>query len=395
MAQQLLQTLAQIGPFVLFLLAPMLALLIGYFGTFCRILQPQSGTLEWIALYDRAPRPLSGNRFALRKRDLPFLIGFTLLFCLCAICWIQLHADAQSSSSVLAILMVLGANLFPITAALLPCYLLLQLFFGRTALSVCGTLLVLSTASPLSGLSDWSGVLLLLALLGLSLYAFADHNGRFSAGIWALALSEIFLVSAFFCNSAALIAVIGLFLLSLWMPVQRFRRRYASDRRGQLIVTLLIVLLLAALTFFAGLAATALQNQLQFSNFITYTPLYHAVAAAAWQVLTMQPNWDSVLTLLFTNPLLYWGSLFALCAVLAAGLSRRDGRALLLAVAYLFLLPAWLICGTPAFPAAAVLLLCFVWDGCLTRGHRLMAWSYLLGTLVLTTACSILFWLLY
>ena len=139
---------------------------------------------------------------------------------------------------------------------------------------------------------------------------------------------------AFLCDASAVFAVPGWLVLYGAALVLRFRRRTVAGRGRQLwgtvAITVLTALLLAAA---ASLITGILSGLAGLEALLVPLQYYSAIAVAQFQSLA-QISWSSVLEQSFANPLLWWGGLFALCAALAVGCARHDGRPLFLLDVY-------------------------------------------------------------
>lgn len=390
---ELVTFLGGLGPWLLVPLILLALLLIGYFDLYCQVMRPPVGTLEWISNYDRPPFSFARHRYRLSRWDAVPLCLICLLLGAGGVAAAILVEDASAQSSAAAFLLLLLASLLELTTVLLPGYLLLKRLYGSTRLAALGCVVVLF-ANPIY-LPVLSGMAFGLTAALWLLYCWMNTDPDASGGraIWALLLSIAAMLFAFLCNAIAVFALPGWLVLYGVALVLRFRRRTAAGRGRQLwgtiAVTVLAALLLAVV---ASLVTGILSGLTALDALLVPMRYYAAIAVAQFQSLS-QISWASALELSFTNPLLWWGGLFALCAALAVGCARHDGRPLFLLLGVLTLLPVWLHTDTPAFDLFAVAALCYVWDGFRSRGHRTAVWLYAGCTILLGILTLLSIWL--
>ncbi|MDD3164523.1 MAG: hypothetical protein PHS97_01545 [Oscillospiraceae bacterium] len=377
-------TLAAAILFVLLILA-----LAAYFGAYCRAMAPKRGTLEWIALYDAAPLSFSGLRSRLHGRDAVALGLLALGLISCAVMAVMdLLLPTQATLAT-----PLGNTFFPLVAVLAPTYLLLRALLGSSGFAWLGTAVVACNCSPYSGLQDTSAVWLVCAFALLYCWLTTDYDARLRKTLPPILLGAAALPLAAFSNACALSAIgawLVLFFIGLGL---RFVRRRRPGRLADLIFTLIFAALAVAAAVFALLMAIGAANRLAFPDYLRSAAYYRSVFSLLRQSAVFSIHFQTAATLSFLNPLLFWGSLFAVCALFTVCLSRHDARPLFLTLAYLGLLPTWLMTGSPAFTALASAALCMVFQGFANRGHGFAAGLYAAMTLLLSLACSVTLWL--
>ena len=380
------------GPWLLVPLILFGLLLVGYFDFYLQAMRPPVGTLEWIALYDRPPLSFSQHRYRLSRWDAVPLCLILILIAGCAVATaILLQSDSQTAADAYWLLLLSG-NL-ELAVALLPGYLLLKRLFGSTrqaALGCAAALLACPVSQPtLSGAAFGLTACLWLLYCWLN----SDADTPRPGALIALLLSVAAALFSFVCDASAVLAAPGLLALFGAGLALRFRRRTAPGRGRQLWGTLAVtaaafLIFTAALSLLTGLLGGLLMPEALFA------PLQYYGAAAAAQIQALgQIHWSGVLTQAFSNPLLWWGSLFALCAALALGAADHDGRPLALLLGHLALLPVWLCTGTAAYALLAAATLGYVWNGLLRRGHRLAVGLYAGCTMLLGLLTLFSLWL--
>ena len=390
---ELVTFLGGLGPWLLVPLILLALLLIGYFDLYCQAMRPPVGTLEWISNYDRPPFSFARHRYRLSRWDAVPLCLICLLLGACGVAAAILLEDTSTQSSSATFLLLLLASLLELATVLLPGYLLLKRLYGSTRLASLGCAVALF-ANPLY-LPVLSGMAFGLTAALWLLYCWMNIDPDTSGGraIWALLLSIAAMLFAFLCDASAVFAVPGWLVLYGAALVLRFRRRTVAGRGRQLggtvAITVLTALLLAAA---ASLITGILSGLAGLEALLVPLQYYSAIAVAQFQSLA-QISWSSVLEQSFANPLLWWGGLFALCAALAVGCARHDGRPLFLLLGTLALLPVWFCTGTPALDLFAVAALCCVWDGFWRRGHRTAVWLYAGCTILLGILTLLSIWL--
>ena len=121
--------------------------LLVYFDAFCRAMAPRGGTLEWIAMYDRAPLSFGGLFSRYGRRDyVPMLVFSALSAGLIAFGAVRIaRGGSIAPASILlepdSLLRGLGGCALFSGLSLLPCYALLRRLSGRTDAAALSTAL--------------------------------------------------------------------------------------------------------------------------------------------------------------------------------------------------------------------------------------------------------------
>lgn len=333
----------------------LLSALILYFEGYCRLMEPRTGTLEWMDRF--TPRSFSLSR----QRTLPSRRDAVPLTVLCLL---------TAAAGLAAGFGLLPEVLLPTAAALLPAYLLMKLLCGKSRLAVLGVV-VLALSPSLT--TDWSSpAALLLCLLFLLVWSTADYDAPLSKTALPLILSALCFTAAVVREPAHLAAAIPLFFYWLITVVSRFRQGGVYGRKGRLAATVLLSLLLAAVLGGAALALVCWRSGRPLPGGLLDPSFYRALLESA---LSPRPRilW---LGRSFTNPLLWWGGLLAVLAGLSALIVRKSPAPVFLCFAWLAALPGWLCSGSCAFTAVSLLALCQIWVGFFGRGHRAPAYVY-------------------
>lgn len=356
-------------------------------------MRPRTGTLEWIALYDRPQFSLcrQAKRFSIRDAIVFSLLLVWTMVCVAAALVLIYRGQTLSSNATLLLLVLAG--MVDLSASLLPGYLLLRRLTGRTGLSVAGCAILFANCALSSCSAPGVSFFLLCADYLLLCWLDADPDVRRPAAGFALIFSLVALVLAFANSAAAVWALPGWMILWLVGLVTHFRRTSRPGRCRRLVGSILLTLFAAALFVTVLLGVTGALASLQLPELFLVPLQYYASIIAAQPALLLSADHLAALSEMFALPFLWWGGLFAFCAAIAMGISRRDPRPLFLVFCAVGTLPLWVVTGAPAGPFFAAAALTLVWDGALARGRTLLVWPYIIVA-ILSGVLSAIFTLL-
>ena len=331
------------------------ALLILYGVSYVRALQPRTGTLEWIAQYDRPSFSLVGRWTGLERRDAVPMLAV----CLVALAawgfaaWRTLGDQLTSAAAVAEIAVHYG--LVPVLAALF-LYALLKGLTGSTLAALLGAL-VLSvdlTAEPLLAL------LTVAHVLTLTRYLTAAEERTFGEVCLPLIL-------AFACNAVACYVYGGFLIVTVVLVVllaAGAAGRFVLLGHGWLLRSLVTAVftwaVVTVLVYVPGAAAAGMAFPVSFLRGDYYLYAGLRILSGLQVAFGLMP-FDAT-PLFFDWPLLVCG-LAAFVALTVGAIRRRDMTGLVGAVWFLGLTAAWLLSGLYVLPVGCMLCIGGVWGG--------------------------------
>ena len=300
-------------------------------------------------------------------------------------------------------------------------YILLKNIFGKTAVAVCGTLLLgfdfmRFVQTRIATIDTYGVFFILLAYLFMYRYITTDADAPLKKSLAPLALSGLFFGIG--CASKWIVIYAGLGLAVLYtIRLVMLSKHYDENQRPGFGSYLIKTLLLSALFFIVvpaaiyylsyipyGLArGMSVSDGMLFSSDYykdivwknqTYMFSYHSkleeghpysATPLQWifdarpilYVYNVKDELKSVFAA-FGNPVVWWGGFAAMVAMLVKIVRRRDGKALFIVIGYLSQLGPWLVISRAVFiyhyfPSTLflVLALAHVFDSILESGRGL------------------------
>lgn len=370
------------------------AVLILYFDSYCRAMEPRAGTLEWIYLYDRPRFSLHAGRRKLDKSDLlPLLLfgasaaGFTAYGIAVLIGRHPISVSSVLRSPDVLLTGTAGYSLY-VGLSILPAYCLFKTLFGRRVIAVAGTAVFLLNVIPGSVGPSLSVPFLLLSALFFCRWLTQHPDAGFFRTLPSLLLWLLFFWAAVWCRHTALWFGVGYAVLFLITAIFRVRDRRERGGIVHLILTLItIAVFTAAFAALICIPAAIEEREMIFPQALTLPRFWRFVFVRTLSFEIMI-DLGALFSVSMSNPLLWWGGLLALILVVASVFSRRDVRALVCAAFYLAGMAVWVFSASGIGPAAAVLPLCYVWQGFLGRGKALSFFFYAFVCAVLALAVT-------
>ena len=370
--------------------------LLVYFDAFCRAMAPRGGTLEWIAMYDRAPLSFGGLFSRYGRRDyVPMLVFSALSAGLIAFGAVRIaRGGSIAPASILlepdSLLRGLGGCALFSGLSLLPCYALLRRLSGRTDAAALSTALFAVTLVPSGAPYSFSVPCLLLSAVFFVRFVSAE-DARLRASVLPLIASGALFGLAVWAEHTVLWFGIGYVILLVFALVLRVR---AHQSVGAALLTLLFFVLGFAVPLVLICLPTAILGRgMAFPAALMTSRFWRFV----WVRTLSFRIWIDPLALAGTTalgPLLWWGGLLAMFCAAACAVTRRDGRALVCTVLYLAGTLVWVFSGSALGAAACALTLCFVFTGLLSRGRAALAYGYGAACFLCSTVLPVLAYLL-
>ena len=370
--------------------------LLVYFDSYCRAMAPRGGTLEWIAMYDRAPLSFSGLFSRFDRRDyLPMLVFSALSAGLIAFGVVRIARGGHIAfSSFLldpdSLLTGLGGCALFCGLSLLPCYVLLRCLVGRADAAAGGAALFAVTLVPSGAPQSFSVPLLLLSAVCFVRFLSAERE-RLRASVLPLIGAGVLFGLAAWAEHVVMWFAIGYVILFIFAIVLRAR---AQQSVGAIVLTCVTFLLSFAVPLVLICLPTAvLSRGMVFPAALGTYRFWRFIWARTFSFTI----WIDPLALVgasLLSPMLWWGGLLAMFCAAACAIVRRDGRALFCVVFYLAGALVWVFSGSAVGAAACALTLGFVFSGLLSRGKAAQAYGYCIVCLMLGMAIPVLTYLL-
>jgi hypothetical protein len=354
------------------------SVLLVYFDYYCRAMAPRSGTLEWIAMYDRPRFTLSGGWPTFDRREWLIFALFGAISLACAvvgIVWMTRGSMLSLSEALCtpdAVLYRTGGYLLFLGLVTICSYALLRATAQYRTVAILGAVICVLHLLPSGADPSFSAPLLMLSALLFYRWLTRAEDAPLSRALPVLLLSLAALWLAAWCDHVALWFGFAYLIL---LPVSLVLRRRAGRRIGGIVLSVLVLtVLMAALTTLpiaVFLRGMAFPNLLISADFWRDVPIYTLSS-----LLTFDP--DFLVADVLLSPLLWWGGLLAAAAAFGALIARRSARALFAALIALAGLLVWCFTGSAIGIVGCALALGFVWDGLFSRGKPAAVYAYAL-----------------
>ncbi len=273
-------------------------------------------------------------------------------------------------------------------------YILLKRMFGRRAVAVCGTLIFAFdfmhyTQTRISTIDTYSVFFTILMYLFMYRFISVDYDAPLKKSLRPLFLSGLFFGFGIASKWTAAWAGAGLAVIYLIHHIIA-GRYYVKSGRSRLFIKRLIITLLMSLLFFVVIPAVIYcmsyipyglaegmsirggmlfdgdyykmiwDNQVSMLSYHGKLTATHPYQSSWYQwIFNIRPILYFLDTSMgeglksaivaFGNPLVWWGGLGAFCVMVWRTVRRRDGRALIIVIGYLFALIPWIIISRCAF----------------------------------------------
>jgi len=203
-------------------------LLLLFFIYYIVVLRPKSGTTEWINMEtDKGRSTFLLTRYPLEKQDIAPLVMFPVFFFLLAF----VNNSYTSLTDVSYIGLLFGILILVVL------YTFIKNIFGKTAVAVCGTLLLgfdlmLFSHSRAAAICIYEVFFILLAFFFIYRYASTDVDAPFKESLKPLALSGFFFGLGFAAGQAGLFAGAGIIIVLIIRIVLLGRHYKLNEKTG-------------------------------------------------------------------------------------------------------------------------------------------------------------------
>ena len=350
-----------------------LVILLAIYGAaYFHAMRPRTGTLEWIALYDRPAFSLVGRWHALTGKDALAALGCLVLgAALWGVAgWFRYRELLQEAwvSAELPVTLAVTYLLLPGLSAL-GAYLLFRGLLGRPAaavLAVAAIMLDLSAEPVTVVFVVWSGLFLCRFLTAGEECSFGEACPNLILAFALLAVGPYFSPALVWLAAADL-------LILLICCIGRFVHLGRGWLWGSLATALgTVVVTTLALYIPAALLAGMRFPQLLFTReyYLLIWQRLSAIGLAAFQPWLWM---ETLVVFLYDWPMLLCG-LGGLVAALAALFGRWDPVGLVLTIWWLAMAAMAGVGNTFCMPLACGCCLCMVWSDLFDRERKYLAW---------------------
>ncbi len=358
------------------------AVLLVYFDSFCRALEPRAGTLEWIYQYDRPTFSFSEKVHRLTRSDIvPLLLVSAAAVGLAAYAVVlYLHLSSPNWQSVLicpdALVVGIAGSAMATALTLIPCWLLLHSLFGKPGLACVGTAVFAFNLTMSSSAPSLSTALLLLSAVCFLRWMCGSCDASFGRTLLPLLGWLLCFWLAVWCEHTTLWFGTGYAVLFPAALIGRCRERHERGAVRHLIATLLLTVIFTAVFAALRYLPTALiAHGMTFPQLITAPSFWRGVLNNTITFDILIDAYGLLSASLLNQPLWWGGALAGLLCCLCI-FSRRDASALFCALFYLAGMLIWVFAGSGIGAAASTAALCYIWNGFIDRDQPIRAWGY-------------------